>query len=145
VVTVHEQPINAFGWYGSGYIITDPNTGAGAYKISAGAGGGVLKTIANKRMFWAGAFKNLFSANIVAKSILGSVGQIISTFMNAYKFFTKCSSLQAALVLTLVFALISVVISILLFFFFSPLAFFLSIAIGLLESLAADKVMSYGC
>lgn len=41
-VTVHEQPINQSGWSGSGYIIFDPVTGSGAYKISGGANGGVL-------------------------------------------------------------------------------------------------------
>ena len=32
-VTVHEKPINAHGWTGYGYTITDPETGAGAYII----------------------------------------------------------------------------------------------------------------
>lgn len=39
-VSVHESPINAFGWTGSGYIIFDPLTGSGAYKISGGVNGG---------------------------------------------------------------------------------------------------------
>ena len=39
-VTVHASPITQSGWTGSGYIITDPATGAGAYKISGGANGG---------------------------------------------------------------------------------------------------------
>ena len=38
-VTVHQSPITQSGWTGSGYIITDPATGAGAYKISGGANG----------------------------------------------------------------------------------------------------------
>lgn len=38
-VTVHQAPITLSGWTGSGYIITDPGTGAGAYKISGGANG----------------------------------------------------------------------------------------------------------
>jgi hypothetical protein len=41
-VTVHEAPITVSGWTGTGYIIDDPATGAGAYKISGGANGGVL-------------------------------------------------------------------------------------------------------
>jgi hypothetical protein len=38
-VTVHQSPITQSGWTGTGYIITDPATGAGAYKISGGANG----------------------------------------------------------------------------------------------------------
>ena len=41
-VTTHASPITQNGWTGSGYIITDPATGAGAYKISGGANGGAL-------------------------------------------------------------------------------------------------------
>jgi len=41
-VTLHQSPITQSGWTGSGYIITDPGTGAGAYKIAGGANGGTL-------------------------------------------------------------------------------------------------------
>ena len=41
-VTVHQSPITQSGWTGSGYIITGPATGAGAYKISGGANGAAL-------------------------------------------------------------------------------------------------------
>jgi hypothetical protein len=41
-VTVHQSPITQSGWTGTGYIITDPATGAGAYKISGGANGAYL-------------------------------------------------------------------------------------------------------
>ena len=41
-VTVHEKPINAHGWTGYGYTITDPETGAGAYIIEGRGNGGVL-------------------------------------------------------------------------------------------------------
>jgi transglutaminase-like putative cysteine protease len=38
--TVSQGNITIGGWTGVGYIITDPTTGAGAYKISGGANGG---------------------------------------------------------------------------------------------------------
>lgn len=41
-VTVHDKDINIGGWIGSGYLILDPDTGAGAYKIAGGANGGYL-------------------------------------------------------------------------------------------------------
>jgi hypothetical protein len=43
-VTVHELPINEFGWTGSGYVIIDPDTGAGGYKLNGGGNGGSLTT-----------------------------------------------------------------------------------------------------
>ncbi|TDQ45043.1 hypothetical protein EV696_1211 [Permianibacter aggregans] len=41
-VTTHQNPITYHGWTGAGYIITDTESGAGAYKISGGADGAVL-------------------------------------------------------------------------------------------------------
>jgi len=45
VVTTHEQPLNVNGWVGAGYIILDPDTGAGAYKIAGGNNGGFVDAI----------------------------------------------------------------------------------------------------
>jgi hypothetical protein len=41
-VLVHERPVSIKGWTGSGYIIKSIDSGAGAYKISGGANGGVI-------------------------------------------------------------------------------------------------------
>ena len=41
-VTFHERGINAHGFSGYGYIITDPDTGGGAYLIEGKGNGGVL-------------------------------------------------------------------------------------------------------
>ncbi len=41
-VTTHTDAISVPGWSGAGYIITDPATGDGAYKISGGGNGGWL-------------------------------------------------------------------------------------------------------
>jgi hypothetical protein len=41
-VTIHEAPISAHGFTGSGYIAIDPQTGAGAYLIEGGARGALL-------------------------------------------------------------------------------------------------------
>lgn len=41
-VIVHTDPINVPGWKGAGYIITDPETGAGAWKIGGGGNGGEI-------------------------------------------------------------------------------------------------------
>ncbi|RYH21413.1 MAG: hypothetical protein EON54_25640 [Alcaligenaceae bacterium] len=41
-VTVHERQISAHGFTGYGYIITDPDTGGGAYMIEGNGSGGLL-------------------------------------------------------------------------------------------------------
>jgi hypothetical protein len=45
-VTVHERAINAHGWSGYGYIVTDPETGAGGYIIEGKGNGGILMILA---------------------------------------------------------------------------------------------------
>ena len=45
-VTVHERAINAHGWSGYGYIVTDPETGAGGYIIEGRGNGGVILAFA---------------------------------------------------------------------------------------------------
>lgn len=42
IVTVSQSKVTVNGWTGSGYIILDPTTGAGAYMIGGGADGGVI-------------------------------------------------------------------------------------------------------
>ena len=42
IVTISQTKVSVSGWTGSGYIILDPNTGAGAYMIGGGADGGFL-------------------------------------------------------------------------------------------------------
>ncbi len=41
-VITHTDAVSVPGWSGAGYIITDPDTGAGAYKIAGGGNGGYL-------------------------------------------------------------------------------------------------------
>ncbi len=41
-VIVHERPVNIQGWSGYGYVITDPETGAGGYIIEGRGNGGWL-------------------------------------------------------------------------------------------------------
>ena len=45
VVTTHTDAVSVPGWSGAGYIITDPATGDGAYKISGGGNGGRLSLV----------------------------------------------------------------------------------------------------
>jgi hypothetical protein len=43
-VSTHTDPITVPGWKGAGYVITDPETGAGAWKIGGGANGGSMQS-----------------------------------------------------------------------------------------------------
>jgi len=53
-VTVSKADINFHGWIGCGYIIVDPQTGAGAYMIGGGLSGGWLDLeLLQKDLAWA--------------------------------------------------------------------------------------------
>lgn len=148
IATTHDSPVSFSGENNVGYLILDPETGAGAYKIAGGTNGGFLKGIKNlitKAQLFIGAILGLSKTNVVAKAILKSLGQVVSVFTNAYKFLTTCENVSTALILTLVFTLISVAIAIALFFVVGPAAFVLSIGLGFLESWLADQVIAKGC
>lgn len=70
-VTVHTDPIQVNGWTGAGYLIIDPETGAGAYKISGGFNGGIEKlNEIQDDLFW-------------ASTALGVVGSALSNLLGA--------------------------------------------------------------
>lgn len=53
--TVHEANLSVNGWTGAGYILLDPKTGSGAYRISGGMNGGwqeVQGIVGNTIQFW---------------------------------------------------------------------------------------------
>ncbi|MFY0699690.1 MAG: transglutaminase domain-containing protein [Bermanella sp.] len=68
VVTTHEQRLNYNGWIGEGYIILDPETGAGAYKIAGGGNGGLLAFLGFALVF------AIFTVVIIAGVLTGGVG-----------------------------------------------------------------------
>lgn len=75
VVTAHEQAINFNGWVGEGYIIVDPQTGTGAYKIAGGGNGGVLAVafmlvLTTVAIFFGGS---LLVAGGIGKAIVGLI------------------------------------------------------------------------
>lgn len=55
IATAHELQVNFRGWVGSGYLLIDPDTGAGAYKIAGGGNGGFLLFIGLVSLFAIGA------------------------------------------------------------------------------------------
>jgi len=69
-VITHTDAVSVPGWSGAGYIITDPQTGDGAYKIAGGGNGGVLFIIGLLFIFL--AFFITSTASVVA--LLGIAG-----------------------------------------------------------------------
>ncbi len=70
-VTTHSADITVNGWTGSGYVILDPETGAGAYKISGGANGSYIN---------GGLFKLLSLAGLLATFLVTPLGPLFITF-----------------------------------------------------------------
>lgn len=70
-VTFHERAINAHGWTGHGYIIVDPDTGAGAYLIEGSGNGGILYVLLMKlvALFYVIFFKVMMVPVYVAGGI----------------------------------------------------------------------------
>lgn len=66
-VITHMDAVSMPGWSGAGYIITDPQTGDGAYKIAGGGNGGVLLAI-GLLFFFAPFFLTLTATTV---SLLG--------------------------------------------------------------------------
>lgn len=154
VVTVHASAINHLRWHGTGYIITDTATGAGAYMISGGFNGGDIGIVENQKGMNLGVVVSLFigflenrqSLKVLLKTFGGTIGQLFTTVILGYKFFTNCSDTTNALALTLIFSMISITIAIALFFIFTPfVGFVLSMAIGILENKMADYFIKEGC
>ena len=75
-VIAHTDNVSVPGWTGAGYIIFDPETGSGAYKISGGANGGVLTCEDTCQQF---ALLALFIALAVILTALTAI--IISVFL----------------------------------------------------------------
>ena len=73
-VTVHEKSINKHGWKGVGYIVIDPETGAGAYIIEGSGNGGWL-ALANNYLILYGpmAWEKIRQDRITLQSITGQL------------------------------------------------------------------------
>jgi len=109
-VTVHEREVSVPGWTGTGYMVTDPVNGDGAYMISGGGNGG-----------WA----DVKIASFL--SLLGRLGPLSAKLLNTLgtfvKFFDLLSKCKGG---------IGLVLGMLLIAFFAQL----SIVLVLLTSLA---------
>lgn len=76
IATAHEARLTYYGWVGEGYLLIDPNTGAGAYMISGGTNGGFLELV-NDVITWAG---------VVVDSLLVGIEKTKGKLMDAFRF-----------------------------------------------------------
>ena len=70
-VTVHQSPVTLNGWTGAGYIVIDPQTGAGGYLIEGGANGGKLLAAISGLM--TGAIAGMYVAVFIAEFVAGAI------------------------------------------------------------------------
>jgi len=110
IVTTHEALVDFHGSLTAGYIIEDPTSGAGAYKISGGGNGGMLYApsdfglammfILFSATLTAGIAALIYFSAIYITYILTAITVIsaIDFFVSIYRVFKECDSLQAVTV-----------------------------------------------
>lgn len=107
-VTISQTRVTQSGWTGSGYIVVDPQTGAGSYLIDGKANGGDMKTEDGKDLAWAdmsGWAKDLGDwlskvAEEFGKKLLKLLGKVAGKISDAYDLFKlldECSGRDAFL------------------------------------------------
>lgn len=100
-VIAHTDRISVTQWTGEGYVLFDPNTGAGAYKITGGANGGFLKKLSDafdKGLFWAGALKSVMANHPeFFKLLTGPIGYLIGAVLMISTVLDQCASTEMAL------------------------------------------------
>ena len=84
VVTTSQSKVSVNGWTGSGYIILDPATGAGAYMIAGGANGGWLEWIKDNSTYLAFGLAVLGVALKSPFSIIAGVLGVVLTVATLY-------------------------------------------------------------
>ncbi|MDF1613699.1 hypothetical protein [Desulfurivibrio dismutans] len=82
-VIVHTDPVSVPGWQGAGYVITDPYTGAGAWKIGGGANGSFTEAEI------ADAGLTLLSVITDIASFLAKAGVALAVYMTALEDVSK--------------------------------------------------------
>ena len=95
IVTTHETRVNFHGWIGEGYIILDPNTGAGAYMIAGGGNGGEIQLNDSVGVIaWLLSVLETIGTHPITKGISGTIGQILQA-VDIYSDAVNCSPAYA--------------------------------------------------
>ncbi|MGI9279684.1 MAG: transglutaminase domain-containing protein [Endozoicomonas sp.] len=118
VVTAHEKNIAYKGWVGAGYLIIDPDTGAGAYKISGGENGGFIELV-SKVFEWLGIgffIKELLAiiaGSLGIAAVFSSIGGVLfflAFAMNVYDLSMKCRDATAAVIFSILYTVVNVLV-----------------------------------
>jgi hypothetical protein len=97
-VTVHEKPINAFGWSGYGYSIIDPETGAGGFLIEgSGNGGSLAEDITSRSMQMA----MLNDVNVDSSVVISSLSTVTQATILAKSMVVDFLSCYANIIVTI--------------------------------------------
>jgi hypothetical protein len=99
-VITHTDAVTVPGWRGAGYIILDPVTGEGAYKIGGGQNGGyfaagvLFGTTLGTVLFYINAAITVDAYPYAAAGLAVLLEQILITYL-AYEFYGKWGGAQA--------------------------------------------------
>jgi hypothetical protein len=98
-VIVHTDPITVPGWRGAGYVIFDPQMGAGAWKIGGGANGGFLDVLHEGFLLLWGGLVDVAVAilELVSETIktLALIGKFLNFFAMLEEIASSCEDLAA--------------------------------------------------
>ncbi|QTD43720.1 hypothetical protein [Ottowia testudinis] len=149
-VTIHERLITESGWKGSGYILIDPSTGAGAYEIEGGSQGAsliskILDFLFVPLLSWGVILGNINHLLDDLKHLdgffkwLGAATVIIDVILTALQIVGQCKDSAAAAFLILGFTALIITLTVV-FAGISPL---LAWAIAPFISIAKNAVQDY--
>ena len=124
VVTAHEQQVNFNGWVGEGYIVLDPDTGAGAYKIAGGGNGGWLSVVLDGIQSILGGLAYLSNRVGITDLVLSFIRTIVNCSNGIVNLIENNNSLVAGILFTLVIFTLAMLV------FFNFFAIFLALQVG---------------
>ena len=98
-VIVHTDSISVPGWTGAGYVIIDPQTGAGAWKIAGGANGGFVGALKDGlSLLWGGLIDSAISiVGMISETVktLALVGKLTGYFDMLKNIGSSCTDMAA--------------------------------------------------
>ncbi len=114
VATTHDESLNFYGWIGDGYLLIDPETGAGAYMISGGhQGGQILPWVDNDTLGFIGFALGLFGGIGLLLSVIIGLRLLYIDLMAINDIPQRCKALAYLMIIPIIFTLVG--------FFVSPL------------------------
>jgi len=145
----HQQNVTISGWTGAGYIIIDPQTGSGAYKISGGTNGG---GVSGDQEFWGEALLNTIFDMLekfgkdMAKFLGAAMGYLMK-LLDVIKIFTECSGIDLfmGLVIYVWFTLLSMLLVETLLIAFGPWGAVIGVILAVLMMSYMTEAILHRC